>query len=456
MSYWKDRQKALYDAMEKDERKLNKRLSSFYEKESKKLDNEIASFYTKYGEDNILEYRNLMQTLPEADRQLLIEKQDAFIKKYPQYQELLPVRNDIYKLNRLEGLQYSVKLQQLEIGAVNNEEISKYLEKQAERGVNASAEAMGLGTNFNALSGDIAKKVVGTAWSNGKNFSQRIWENTEKLANYLNNDIASGFARGDSYKKLSKAVQDRFNKVSKSDAQRLIYTEGTYVMAESSITPFEEDFEKYRVSTVGDARVCSKCREIAGQVFYIKDREAGVNFPPFHPWCRCSFTIEVDDWDEWMDEYVSKAEQKNKLTENEVYAIKKYISFSSYILNEKLRNGIKLTNEEKKWTKNLDRAIMKMPIYKGVVYRSLSSQRIKDMESFHKKYSVGCTVTEPSYTSASTEIYDENMDILFIIEGKDGSDLREYNQPEQEILFKRGTAFFVLKKEGNEIWLKEI
>ena len=107
--YWSERQKQLYKAMEKDEEKLKKKLSSFYDKEYAKLDKTIAAFYEKFGTDNVIEYRNLMQSLPEADKMLLIEQSDEFAKKYPQYAHLLPVRNNIYKLNRLEGLQYSVR-----------------------------------------------------------------------------------------------------------------------------------------------------------------------------------------------------------------------------------------------------------------------------------------------------------------------------------------------------------
>ena len=304
--YWSERQKQLYKAMEKDEEKLKKKLSSFYDKEYAKLDKTIAAFYEKFGTDNVIEYRTLMESLPEADKMLLIEQFDEFAKKYPQYAHLLPVRNNIYKLNRLEGLQYSVRMSQLNIGAVNNEEITKYLEKQAERGINAAAEAMGFGKNFNALNGNIASKFVGVNWSNGKNFSERIWENTDKLSQYLNNDIATGFARGVNYRKLTDIIQKRYSKVTRNDAYRLIYTEGTYVMAESSMAPFEDDFEQYRVSTVGDSRVCPICRDLSGQVFNIKDRQPGVNFPPLHPWCRCTFTIEVEDWDAWMDEYERK------------------------------------------------------------------------------------------------------------------------------------------------------
>mgnify|MGYP002766860159 CR=1 FL=1 len=60
------------------------------------------------------------------------------------------------------------------------------------------------------------------------------------------------------------------------------------------------------MSTAADGKVCSKCADISHQVFYIKDRTPGVNFPPLHPWCRCTFEIYVDDWDKWQDDYVKR------------------------------------------------------------------------------------------------------------------------------------------------------
>lgn len=117
------------------------------------------------------------------------------------------------------------------------------------------------------------------------------------------NDIAQGFARGDSYEKLVRNLRQRFGKVSRKDAYRLIYTEGTYVMAEATMQPFTEDFEEYRMSTAADGKVCDICRELAKKKFRIQDRQPGVNFPPLHPWCRCTFTIEVEDWDKWMEDY---------------------------------------------------------------------------------------------------------------------------------------------------------
>ena len=322
MNYWQKRQQQLNKQLEKDEENLKKRLSSYFDTEYRKLDKQIAAYYKQYGTDNVIQYRRLMESLPDEDKRLLMEQMDEFAKKYPEYASLMPVRESIYRLNRLEGLQYSVRMQQLEIGAVENEQITAHLNRNAERGVNAAAESMGFGKNFYANNPDISKVFINVPWSNGENFSQRIWNNTTKLANYLNSDIAQGIARGDSYERLTRRLRERFSSVSRNDAYRLIYTEGTYVMAEATMQPFKEDFEKYRLSTVGDGKVCSICRGVAREVFNISDRQPGVNFPPLHPWCRCTFTIEVDDWDKWMDDYEKRhgngEAQKvaNRLTEN--------------------------------------------------------------------------------------------------------------------------------------------
>ena len=315
MNYWQRRQKELNKALEKDEARLKKRLSSFYDDEFSKLDKEIAAYYQKYGEENVIQYRHLMESLPNEDKRLLIEQMDEFAKKYPQYAHVLPVRESIYRLNRLEGLQTSIRMHQLEIGAVNYEEVEKHLKKLGLRGANAAAEAMGFGKNFYNENSDIVKRFVNVPWADGKNFSERIWGNTDKLANYLSTDIAQGFARGDSYEKLVKQLRERFGKVNRSDAYRLIYTEGTYVMAEASIQPFVGTFEKYTLSTVGDKKVCSVCKRLEGEAFDIADRQPGVNFPPLHSYCRCTFEIVVDDWDKWIDDYVEKHSGNRKRAE---------------------------------------------------------------------------------------------------------------------------------------------
>lgn len=306
MSYWEDRQRQLNKALAKDEENLKKRLSKIYDAEARRLEKEIANYYQQYGRENVIEYRRLMEALPDSDKVLLIEKMDKFAEKFPEYSHLMPVRESIYKLDRIQGLQYSVIMQQLEIGAEENELIRKHLEQTASRSLETAAETMGFGSSFYAMNKYIVKTFVDVPWSNGAKFSDTIWKNKAKLYNYLNTDLAQGFARGDSYDRLAKQIRERFGKVSRNDAYRLIYTEGTYVQAEASMQPFTEDFEKYRISTVGDNKVCPICEAMAQEVFEIKDRTPGENFPPFHPWCRCTFIVVVDDWDAWKRDYMAK------------------------------------------------------------------------------------------------------------------------------------------------------
>ena len=474
MSYWKDRQEELYKQLEKDEERLKKRLSSFYSRESRKLENQIASYYTKYGENNVIEYRKMMEKLDDDDIRLLMERMDEFAEKYPQYAHLMPVRESIYKLNRLEGLQTSIKMQQLEIGAINNEELEKHLTKNVNRAVNTAAESLGFGKNFYSIESDVVKKFVGVKWSNDKNFSDRIWGNTEKLANYLNTDVAQGFARGDSYQRIMKQMKERFESVSRNDMYRLIYTEGTYVMAEATIKPFEEDFEEYKISTAGDSKVCPVCRKVSEKVFKISERKAGVNFPPFHAWCRCSFVPYVEDWDKWIDDYVDRHGEKKEvamslalnikqdkltlkvdydeifnLSSEEKRALNRYISSDSYKINDKLRRGVILNDDDKIFVEYLNKALDKIPVYEGTVVRDLFFMFEEDFREFVEEHINNTSILYKAFTSSTTnKIYSEDAHVRLIIRSKNGRDISMYNEKEGEVLFKNNTLFNVSKIEN--------
>lgn len=311
--YWAARQRQLNKALQKAEKDLTKRLSAFYSKESAKLDKEIAAYYAELGEDNVVEYRKMLQHMSDADRKLLMERMDDFAKKYPEKAHLMPTRASIYKLDRLEGLQTSTKLHQMEIGAVTEEEVTKHLKQTAVRSANAAAETLtGKGGSLYELNSPLVEKIIGTNWANGISYSERIWKNTEKLADKLNSDIAAGFVRGDSYDKLSKRLMTEMNIRNRSDAERLIYTEGTHVMNEASISVFQEaGFDQYIISPLPDC--CEFCQSVADEqnaiierdrsAVFIQDRQAGMNFPPFHPWCRCSYEIYLPETREQQHEY---------------------------------------------------------------------------------------------------------------------------------------------------------
>ena len=296
-TYWSKRLQELDTSFSKDEKRLFSELSKYYEQEYAALDKEIAAYYAKYGEENVIAFRTLLLELPDADKQLLLQNMDEFAKQYPEFADLLPVRESIYKLNRLEGLQTSIVLQQLKIGAIEQTKFREHFEKQVLKYANYAAEKLGFGTNFYRIDSEMLQVVIGNPWCNGKDFSERIWANREALAQTLQNEIANGLIRGEDYKTMSRILQQKFENTSQKQAERLVFTEDTYLSNEAKIRPFERNaaYTHYEYLCVEDHRTCETCRALSGQTFEISKRNAGLNFPPMHPWCRCTVMPVVED-----------------------------------------------------------------------------------------------------------------------------------------------------------------
>ncbi|MCI9247486.1 MAG: hypothetical protein HFJ30_10425 [Clostridia bacterium] len=147
-------------------------------------------------------------------------------------------------------------------------------------------------------------------------------------------------------------------------------------------------------------------------------------------------------------ERVTKVDKNDiMLTENEQYAMNKYISSDFYTINEKLRNNIELTATEKNLANDLDNALNKMPNYNGLVTRSIQLDQ-EQLSNFLKESQIDRIVEYKAYTSTTTgERYNELSSVELYINSKSGKDIRKYNESEQEILFKRGSLFKVKEIE---------
>lgn len=306
--YWRERRDEFLAQLEADEAALRSRLEKVYASEAAKLDKLIAAYYAKYGEDKVIEYRRLLQSISDEDRTLLMERVDEFARKYPQYADLMPVRESIYRLNELEAIQMQIRIQQCEIGAIEQAELEQHFNEQARRAANIAAEEMGFGKDFYRYDSEVVKATVGAAWASGEDFSSRIWANREKLAAYLNDDFSKLIARGVSYDEISRELRERLGHSGTRTAMRLVYTEGTFLFNEAQARVHEQDFECYAISCIHDGKACEVCRGLEAyqkqHPARLSERKPGTNFPPMHPWCRCSYTVEVEDWDKWIDDYV--------------------------------------------------------------------------------------------------------------------------------------------------------
>lgn len=167
------------------------------------------------------------------------------------------------------------------------------------------------------------------------------------------------------------------------------------------------------------------------------------------------YEARAKEWEE-KEKFYRESVGEDDLNIEEKAALTKYISPDSYMLNDKLRRGLDLTDIEKDWIMNLDKALDKIPEYKGTVYRSVSGFGINDIKEFIKSYEAKKIKRFPSFISSSLDTYDESFPIQYIIKSKHGRNISRYNNKEKEILFKRGSRFLVVKVEGNTIWMEEI
>lgn len=310
-SYWHSRQTLADAAMEKDERALSIRVHNAYESELRRLNREIAEYYQRYGENGVLEYRRLMETMDPKDRELLIRDCDEFLRQHPDMQSIVDVRKSIYQLNRLEGLQASARLHLYQATGDVVQRIDNHIVRQSLRGANTAAEAMGFGRSFYSMDSDAVRRFVDTVWTGNTSYSQRIWDNTETLASYVAQDMSKALARGDSYQRIAKALEKRFVDVPQSSLMRLVYTEGTYVSRMAQVEELKrEGFDSYTIEVVHDERACEECEGVSGSTFRFEDMQVGVNFPPLHPYCRCQIAPAVDDWDAWQQKQEELARQK--------------------------------------------------------------------------------------------------------------------------------------------------
>ena len=143
------------------------------------------------------------------------------------------------------------------------------------------------------------EKIVSSPWAtDGKHFSERIWNSRTQLVSELHNQLTRTCILGKPPDDAIKAISKKFN-TSKNQAGRLVMTEQAYFHSVAQQEAFKElDVEEFEVVATLDNLTSEICQEMDGKHFPMKDYEPGVIAPPFHPWCR-SVTVPYfdDDFD---------------------------------------------------------------------------------------------------------------------------------------------------------------
>lgn len=295
-NYWQKRQEQWIKNQDETDAALTKRLERRYKVTARELENDIAGYFKRYGEDDVVQYREMLKGLSKKDKDLLYQDLESFAKKYPDYEHLMPVRESVYKLNRLQGLHYSTELKLLELGAIEQAEFEKHLIATYGKHYENVMKELGIGFSFNSALDKVAEKTAFTKWVDDKNFSDRIWDNKSKLMKYMKDDLKNGLIRGDNYDKMTAKLAKRMD-VGSSDAKRLVWTESSFVLNQAHSHPYIDlGVVEYELNAIRDSRTSVICRELDGEKFKFDEMEVGENFPPLHAYCRTTFiSVGLDD-----------------------------------------------------------------------------------------------------------------------------------------------------------------
>ena len=267
--------------------------------------------------DYMKEYKNLLKTAPLDAQKLFLEIETLSAKSRISHLDSLKAQIDMEFTKLIFGVEETGKY------ALNSVYRDTFIEVTKDLGINP------------IVSRDKIKTVLDKPWS-GANFSQRLWSNTDKLAQTVKQEIVNGMIQGINLKTMTKRVSERFETAKKNDVERLLRTEVNYVLNQATLDGYKEaGIEKYEFSATLDNRTSQICSELHGNIFEIKNIAVGLNYPPMHPRCR-STTIPIIDYEslvkqgrEEIGEKDTENNDKEELTNTENRSINEFKEASS-------------------------------------------------------------------------------------------------------------------------------
>lgn len=160
-------------------------------------------------------------------------------------------------------------------------------------------KGIGVGTAMNRLDPETVEKIVSKPWAvDGKNFSDRLWENKTKLINNMHNSLSRMCITGEAPDRAIEEISKQMG-VSKAQAGRVVMTESAAFANKARQDCMEElDVEQFEVVETLDSHTCETCGGMDGKHFPMREFEVGVTAPPFHPNCRgCTCPYFDDEFD---------------------------------------------------------------------------------------------------------------------------------------------------------------
>lgn len=244
-NYWEKRSTELMLQLEKGTENTINVLIQAYEQATKNINKEINNIFKNYAKDSGLKKETLMQLLNKRESKQYYKNllqvinnniTDKKIKK-----KLLAKYNASaysYRISRYQALQNNIDIELKKLADIEQQVTKiRYVDTIKEayyHNIYDIQKGTGLGFSFAQIDNRTINLMLNENWIDGGNFSKRIWNNSEKLGNYLQTQLTADTMSGKSIAKISKELAE-YMKVGLYMAVRLVRTETAHFRKSSRI-----------------------------------------------------------------------------------------------------------------------------------------------------------------------------------------------------------------------------
>jgi SPP1 gp7 family putative phage head morphogenesis protein len=294
----------MYEAMESAEQTARE-IADIYAKASRELNYQIQKVYERYRDkysmtdEEATKLLNSMKDVTDLDEL----KQKLSGLKGDEAQEILKeLESPAYRarIERMQNLQQEIDRKMKDVYNQEKQVSTVHYVDQYNnayyREVYDLKSRSGYDYSFSHVDEKQLNRILNTKWS-GANYSQRIWGNTQGLANELKTQIALAYLTGKTESDIAAELANKYA-TGAAKARRLVRTESAYISGQAQAAADKDaGIDRYRILATLDLRTSEICRQMDGQEFDYKDMQVGTNYPPFHPYCRTTVLSVLDDQD---------------------------------------------------------------------------------------------------------------------------------------------------------------
>ena len=287
------------------------------------IQKDIAYYLDRIAVDNHLSYEQARQLLTRGEL-------EALRMTYGEYMGLLDFYPDIddvadlalknasnsHEITRLQAIEIQVKRNVDRLYQIIHSKTEKMLKdtyRQIFYQELFSIQSVQGYARVDRLDDETLWKIINVPWSKGgKNYSDAIWDNREKVNWALDQVIGQSTIRGDDIERAVLLMEDRLQ-ISANAARRLLHTENGYMQSRATRDAIEESpAEYYQIDATLDTRTSDICRDMDGKKIKVEDWDPGATAPPFHPNCRTVIMPSFDDdIERRIDEKAGRAMRKD-------------------------------------------------------------------------------------------------------------------------------------------------